>query len=61
MSEEYLRGCPAEVTAASSAEEEPLLSQSVPMEVIQPMRVPSLSSEQVMIIGTYYLVNMLIL
>ncbi len=47
VSEEYLRGCPAEVTAASSAEEDQLVANSVPLEFIQPRREDSGMKEQV--------------
>ncbi len=46
ISEEYLRGRPAEVTAASSAEEDPLMV-SVPLQTIQPRREESVASVQV--------------
>ena len=47
ISEEYLRGRPAEVTAASSAAEEDPLMVSVPLQAIQPRREESVASVQV--------------
>ncbi len=49
ISEEYLRGRPTEVTAASSAEEDPAMV-SVPLEEVQPRRVASPGEEQVNIL-----------